>query len=464
MRATHEHGRFKLLAIALLGLAISAGAVRSAQSQGAEPALTPAVAFLRVLLGTPAQKPAALEFIKSTWRADYIPMALDVIYLSRGDPTVAKLVSVMGAKTGEAFGFDVSQWQQWLWSQPEAVHPQYGQFKSTIYSLIDRKFAGYFADDRERTIRLDEVVWGGVHQDGIPPLRKPEMITADEATYLQDDHVVFAISVNGDVRAYPKRILAWHEMFVDEVGGVKVAGVYCTLCGTVILYETVINETEHQMGTSGFLYRSNKLMYDQATQSLWNTMWGTPVIGPLVGRGIQLKRRSVVTTTWGEWRRRHPDTKVLSLRTGHTRDYSEGAAYREYFATDRLMFKVPVLDDRLLNKDEVLGLFFRDHPDQTLAIAAKFLATKPVHHDKIGDIELVVLTDKSGANRVYDAAGLRLVSWDQDMTALDEQGQSWRVEEASLTRADGTTRARLPAHRSFWFGWFSAYPRTRLVH
>ena len=89
------------------------------------------------------------------------------------------------------------------------------------------------------------------------------------------------ISLGDDVRAYPKRILAWHEMFVDTVGGISVAGVYCTLCGTMILYETTRNGVDHELGTSGFLFRSNKLMYDRATQSLWNTLWGKPVIGPL---------------------------------------------------------------------------------------------------------------------------------------------------------------------------------------
>ena len=192
------------------------------------------------------------------------------------------------------------------------------------------------------------------------------MIPAGEAEYLRDSNVVFGLEVEGDARAYPKRILAWHEMFVDEVGGVPVAGVYCTLCGSMILYETVHDGVAYELGTSGFLYRSNKLMYDRATQSLWNTIWGRPVIGPLADRAIELKRRSVVTTTWGEWKRRHPETTVLSLETGHRRDYSEGAAYREYFATDELMFNVPQLDRRLRNKDEVLALVFSEYPDQPL--------------------------------------------------------------------------------------------------
>ena len=307
------------------------------------------------------------------------------------------------------------------------------------------------------------VRWGGVRQDGIPPLRRPKMIAAQDAAYLEDEHVVFGLEVEGDARAYPKRILAWHEMFVDKVGGVPVAGVYCTLCGTMILYETRARRVAHALGTSGFLYRSNKLMYDQATQSLWNTIWGRPVIGPLATKEIELARRGVVTTTWGEWRRRHPDTTVLSLDTGHGVTTGEGAAYRDYFATDELMFSVPVLDQRLKNKDEVLGLIFPQNPDQPLAISAAHLSGNPVYHDRIGERRFVVLTDASGANRVYEANGVVFESWDRDATVRDVNGVSWTLTESKLSAADGRVLYRIPAHRAFWFGWYSAYAHTRLV-
>jgi len=150
----------------------------------------------------------------------------------------------------------------------------YAAFKSLLYGLIDDRFSLYFSTSRETRVRLDEVRWGGVLQDGIPPLRQPMMLAADQASYLEDDNMVFGIEINGDARAYPKRILAWHEMFVDNIRGTNFAGVYCTLCGAVILYQTNHNGTQHDLGTSGFLYRSNKLMYDKATQSLWNTTWG----------------------------------------------------------------------------------------------------------------------------------------------------------------------------------------------
>ena len=288
-------------------------------------------------------------------------MALDTIRLIRNPAVSSTLLRLVETRAGESHGFDLGAWQRAMWNALEARPPALRRLQGALYGFLDPRFAAYFDEVGEPLIRLDEIVWGGVRQDGIPPLRYPAMLAAADVAYLDDDHIVFGISVNGDARAYPKRILGWHEMFVDTVGGVPVAGVYCTLCGTVILYHTEHDGVNHTLGTSGFLYRSNKLMYDQATQSLWSTMPGVPVVGPLAGKGVVLDRGSVVTTTWGEWRRRHPDTKVLSLDTGHTRNYDEGAAYREYFATDDLMFQVPAVDARLKNKDEVFTVLLAAH-------------------------------------------------------------------------------------------------------
>lgn len=420
--------------------------------------------IFQAVVGDLNSQEQSVASIKQHWREEFTPMVLEAIYLIQNPLIAVRLIETLEEKTGEKLGYDINAWYQWLWNRPPLQHSRYAEFKSQLYGLIDPKFAGYFSSERAANIRLDEVRWGGVRQDGIPPLRMPKMIAAAEADYLQDDHIVFAIEINGDARAYPKRILAWHEMFVDSIGGVNIAGVYCTLCGTVIPYKTTYDGVNHALGTSGFLYRSNKLMYDQATQSLWNTMWGTPAIGPLVDQNITLERLYIVTTTWGEWRRRHPDTKVLSLDTGHQRDYSEGAAYREYFATDDLMFNVPKLDKRLKNKDEVLSLLFSQHPTEPLAISVDYLSQHPIYQDHIGEVSFVVLTDTSGASRVYQADDIKFVSWDSDKTATDANGTQWHLTEDKLSNDEGRTLNRLPAHRAFWFGWYSAYSHTRLVH
>ena len=421
-------------------------------------------AFLTLVAGEEGDMVDAMDFIESTWEPSYVSMALDVMRLARNPAVSASLLRLIESKAGGEHGYDLGAWQRAMWNAPEVRHPRYADFKGALYAFIDPRFSAYFDAVGEPLIRLDEIVWGGVRQDGIPPLRSPAMLAAQDIGYLEDEHIVFGISVNGDARAYPKRILAWHEMFVDVVGGVPVAGVYCTLCGTVILYHTERDGVNHVLGTSGFLYRSNKLMYDQATQSLWSTMRGTPVVGPLAGKGIVLDRGSVVTTTWGEWRRRHPDTKVLSLDTGHTRNYEEGAAYRDYFATDDLMFQVPALDTRLKNKDEVFTVLLAVHPDRPLALSADFLAANPVHHDAIEGTALVVLTDPSGGNRAYASEAVTFTGYDGDRSAQDSSGAAWTMDEHALTATDGRVLHRIPAQRAFWFGWYAAFPHTRLVN
>ena len=420
-------------------------------------------AFLALLVGDANDTARAVELIERQWEPSFLPMALEVIRFTRNAAVSGALVRLMEREFGAGPGRDLDAWQREMWNAREVRHPRYAAFKSALYSLIDPRFSAYFDTAGEPLIRLDEIVWGGVRQDGIPPLRNPAMLAAQDAGYIEDDHIVFGISVNGDARAYPKRILGWHEMFVDTVGGVPVAGVYCTLCGTVILFHTEHDGVHHRLGTSGFLYRSNKLMYDQATQSLWSTMQGTPVVGPLAGKGIVLDRGSVVTTTWGEWRRRHPGTRVLSLDTGHQRDYAEGAAYRDYFATDELMFSVPVLDTRLKNKDEVFTVLLAHHPEAPLAISAEFLAATPVHHDAIEGTALVVLTDPSGANRAYASEDVTFTRYDGNRSVEDGSGMIWTMDEHTLTAEDGRVLRRVPAQRAFWFGWYAAFPSTRLV-
>ncbi len=404
-----------------------------------------------------------LARIKKNWHPSSAAMLVEMIPYVRSPIVQVQLLDLLEKVSGQAFDHDHNAAYQWLWSAARPVRPDYAEFKAQLYSPIDAGFREYFEGRPKSLIRLDEIRWGGVRRDGIPPLKNPKMIPASEAGWLQDDNVVFGVAIDGDVRAYPKRILAWHEMFKDRIGGRELAGVYCTLCGALVLYDVTVDGVQHELGTSGFLYRSNKLMYDHATKSLWSTLTGSPVVGPLVGKGIELKSLYVVTTTWREWRTRHPDTQVLSLDTGHRRDYGEGVAYRDYFATDDLMFTVPQRDQRLANKAEVLALRPPHAEGKPLAIAADFLAAHPVYHARIGKMEMVVLTDASGANRVYESGEVRFTGWDNAATVRDSQGGAWRLEEAHLTGPNGETLRRLPAHRAFWFGWHAAFPDTQLI-
>ncbi len=252
---------------------------------------------------------------------------------------------------------DWSGMVEWVGRHPDIKPPAgYVGWKGLLHSAIDPRFAEFLREGVNAKVRVEEVQWGGVRVDGIPALVNPRMIEARAASWLKDGDAVFGVSVKGDHRAYPLRILDWHEMANDVVGGVPVALAYCTLCGSGTLFDARAGGRTFEFGSSGFLFRSNKLMYDRQTKTLWNHLTGEPVIGELAAGSIRLERLPVVVTSWGEWRRQHPDTKVADINTGHKRPYHAGAAYGHYFGSTGTMFPVWLKSGALPEKARVFTL------------------------------------------------------------------------------------------------------------
>jgi len=213
-------------------------------------------------------------------------------------------------------------------------------------------------------------------------------------------------------------------------------------------------------GSSGFLFRSNKLMYDQQTKSLWHHMRGEPVVGPLADSGIRLTPRPVVTTSWREWVRQHPRTVVLDIDTGHVRDYTPGRPYGTYYASPETMFPVFPRSSRLATKDVVFVL--RLDPDRKVYPLGAF-DREPVVNDAVGPTP-VVLVGRSATRtvRAYERGNLRFRSGaDPDELIEEGTGARWRIEEEALVPAPGgQSLARLAGHLAFWFGWFAFHPDT----
>ena len=194
------------LVIAFCMVLLLGAAAAQPRAQDTDRAVTRA--FLTLLVGELGDRAPAMELIETQWDPSFLPMALEVLRLSRSTEVSGPLVEIMERETGVGLGQDLFAWQRHMWSSPEARHPRYAAFKSALYSLIDPRFSAYFEAVGKPLIRLDEIVWGGVRQDGIPPLRDPAMLAPQDVHYIEDDNIVFGISVNGDARAYPKRILA----------------------------------------------------------------------------------------------------------------------------------------------------------------------------------------------------------------------------------------------------------------
>ncbi len=376
-----------------------------------------------------------------------------------------RLVGNLEKFTGQDFGDDLDGWRDWARALPYDPHQGLGAFKANFYAQIDPAFRNFFQGNA--MVRLDAVDWGGVKVAGIPALDHPETVDAGKAGYLSDSDVVFGFFRNGEARAYPKRILAWHELAWDKVGGEEITLVYCTLCGTAIPYSSEVGGRVVKFDTSGLLYQSNKLLFDDITFTLWSSLTGEPVVGRMAGTGTRLASLPIVTTSWGEWRAQHPDTTVLSLDTGHDRDYGEGVAYADYFASDDLMFAVSDRDSRLNNKDEILAIRFprRQGGDDALAISADFLAQNQLFQTDLGGRQLLVLTSSDGANRVYAAPGVTFVERVGENQVKDSEGRTWVADEDSIVPIDSSSAAlpRLAAFRAFWFGWYAQYPDTELI-
>ena len=403
-----------------------------------------------ILIGTDAQREAAVDTFIEQGGTENIPTL--ILLMRIGGSHVATQQALL-ALTGER----LTTWREAMLYQeahPEIQpNPSYHQLKLWYWRGIDEEFLSLFSQPIDRDamrIRFEEITWGGVRFDEIPSLDNPALIPAQEADYLLDTDLVFGIEINGDVRAYPLRIMGWHEMLNDVIGGVPVSLAYCTLCGAGILFETRLREhaTPFTFGSSGLLYRSNKLMFDRQTLSLWNQFTGEPVSGELAHSGIALKIRPTTITTWDAWRNKHPDTQVLSLQTGHIRDYDSGVAYREYFSSPDLMFPTLTDQSRLHQKDQVYGI---RTTGGAKAWPIDAFTTEPVINDRVGFSNVVLIGDADTQTVRAFERGDAIFSGDGSQ--LKGPKGIWQVSENALIGPDGQRLPRISGHVAYWFAW-----------
>ena len=364
-----------------------------------------------------------------------------------------RIAEILRQVTGATIETAWFEWMLWQEANPQ-VRPfaGYDTVKARFLGQIDLEFFRFVTPGVATEIRLEEIAWGGVGAEGIPALVNPKFTPAAEGDWLGDYELVFGVSINGDHRAYPQRVMDWHEMANDVVGGVPVALAYCTLCGAAILFETLPEgrALPFEFGSSGLLYRSNKLMFDRQTDSLWNQFTGRPVVGRLVGSGIELKIRPVVVSRWKDWREKHPDTRILSLETGHRRDYSPGKPYGDYFVHPALMFPANVSDWRLKPKDYVFGVRL---PEGRKAWPIKAFEGGRVVNDAVGGVNVVLVGEALGEMvRAYrrEAHEFAAGNGPNELTAA---GGTWKITEDALLGPDGATLPRVPGHNAFWFAW-----------
>jgi hypothetical protein len=284
-------------------------------------------------------------------------------------------------------------------------------------SLAARTMNGFTLDGA--LVPNREIHSGGPKRDGIPAIDNPEFVGVAQVGYLDDDDRVLGIDFEGAVRAYPVKILNWHEIVNDRVGDVGVLITYCPLCGSGMAFRVA---ADARFGVSGLLYNSDMLLYDGATESLWSQIMGQAITGPSKGR--RLEPIVVRHTSWKSWRETHPTTSVLSARTGYAMSYGR-YPYGNYESSRRLSFPVGQRNRRYHPKEWVIGLdmgeLIRAYPLSELA------QTESPLHDQVGDRQFLVY--------------------------FDAQDRSGWIEEVT---PDGAVE--IPSIRAFWFAWYAFHP------
>ncbi|MFQ6012497.1 MAG: DUF3179 domain-containing protein [Thermoplasmata archaeon] len=311
---------------------------------------------------------------------------------------------------------------------------------------------------------------GGPPKDGIPSIDNPLFTSADGAeSFLRPTDVVFGLDHKGIRRAYPQRILVWHEIANDRIGGQRLSITYCPLTASPIAFVPPTASDTETFGTSGSLVNSNLLMYDRASDSNWPQILGTAINGERCTR--VLGEVPLVWTTWDRWRQRHPDTEVLTTETGFLRDYNRDPygvytpSPEGYYASEQVWFPVMNSSDRFHPKKVVYGVKVGG---AQLAIPAEEFRAVRVQNTTLGGAPLVALQDDGlDLVRVFrrEVEGNPLTLRHAEGRILDEEtGSVWSPEGVGLEGSfQGTSLDPVNAINVMWFAWYAFYPGTQVL-
>jgi len=280
---------------------------------------------------------------------------------------------------------------------------------------------------------------------------------------LPADAPVIGVERGGTARAYPLRVLNWHEVVNDELGGPLLV-TYCPLCGSSIVAERTVGGEPTVFGVSGKLWRNDLVMYDRATGSLWSQLLAAAIQGPHTGDRLSLLPSAF--TSWGEWQDRHPATEVL-LPPPHSNTVRGREATRNYFnprssSEGQLIGYDHETEDGLYSRSLVVGV---RHDGTARAYPFDAVQNAGVVNDRVGGLPVAVTTTPAGGMAAYvrrvGGTALEFTGVDEELLAAG--GSRW---ERATGRAvdgphEGTTLERANDEPPmFWEGWSNFNPET----
>lgn len=288
-----------------------------------------------------------------------------------------------------------------------------------IFLVISASAAAF--DYSNPVIPVEEIISGGPEKDAIPALTDPQTTGAAQADYLLPHDRILGVLVKGHARAYPVKILNWHEAVNDEIEGKPLLITYCPLCGSGMVFDSYINSKRMYFGVSGLLYKSDALFYDLATDGLWSQLAMKAVTGPY--SGTELSHYPAEMTTWRSWTERYPETEVLSIETGYEREYLSDP-YFIYSVTSEAHLPGLDRDKRLGFKDWVYGVVLNG--DSRAYPLSELVKSRLPVNDRVGGVDLQI-----------------------DYTRLEK-----------TVRISDPQGNPVPGVQCYWFAWSAFHPET----
>jgi len=315
-------------------------------------------------------------------------------------------------------------------------------------------------------IPKDEVRDGGPGKDGIPSIDSPNFIAVNQVNFLSNDDLIIGLKIGDEVRGYPHPILDWHEIINDQIGNDAVAVTYCPLTGTAVGWDRVINGKTTTFGVSGLLYNSNLLPYDRETDSNWSQMRLDCVHGEL--KGTEINTYHLLETDWETWKKKFPDSKVVSTETGFNRNY-DNYPYGSYRTDSQLIFGVDNSDDdRLARKERVYGaiIFGRVKTYRFSSFSSEKVVVIEDNH--LGENYIVVGSQQDNYIVAYrntlDGTKLNFTaindnSDDNAVVLEDNEGNKWDLFGVAISGPrTGQQLEPIVGYMGYWFSWAAFYP------
>ena len=311
---------------------------------------------------------------------------------------------------------------------------------------------------------------GGPPKDGIPPIDKPKYVSAADAKkFLNPKDIVFGLDYQGVVKAYPQKILVWHEIVNEEVKGEKLAITYCPLTGSAVGFRgRAPDGTTLTFGTSGKLVNSNLVMYDRQTDSQWPQILGIAIDGK--SKGMALEEIPLDWTHWSRWRGQHPDTQVLSTETGYFRSYGRDpyGSYDKsgtYYDSGGPLFPVMAKDNRFEPKEVVVGVKANG---RQMAIHKQALRQKRVMNTSLAEVPLAGIYDAEfDVVRVFVrqlAAKAANFASDKGRVVDELTNSEWTPTGRALSgKLAGTQLKQQASYDVMWFAWHAFFPNTQVL-